>query len=238
MRRLVLLSLTLLAAPLARAGDVAERLVRLAPGLDPRVAQLATQALSCATGQSADLATERLAIIDYSRPSTEPRLWVFDLRQQALLYVEHVTHGSGSGENHTTQFSNRPGSHQTSLGLFRTRETYNGRNGYSLRLDGLDKGFNDRARERAIVMHGAPYVNDEIIRTMGRLGRSQGCPAVREAIATPLIDSLKDGQYVFAFYPDQEWLQRSALLSCPPARFAALAVARVAPGTAQANSAL
>ena len=100
-------------------------------------------------------------MIDYSRPSTQKRLWVFDLRTRALLYEELVAHGRGSGENVATSFSNDPESHQSSLGLFRTEDTYVGRNGYSLRLRGLDAGFNDHAYERAIVMHGAPYVSDD-----------------------------------------------------------------------------
>jgi hypothetical protein len=108
-----------------------------------------------------------------------------------------------------------PGSRQTSLGLFRTSETYQGSNGYSLRLDGLEPGFNDLARERAIVLHGAGYVSEDLVRRQGRLGRSWGCPAVRSGVAQPLIDDLKDGQYVFAYYPDAEWLRRSRLLACP-----------------------
>ena len=146
--------------------------------------------------------------------STATRLWVFDLATRRLLYAEQVAHGKYSGDNYTRSFSNEPGSLQTSIGLFRTSETYQGSNGYSLRLDGLEPGFNDRARERAIVMHGAPYVSDDSVQKLGRLGRSWGCPAVRASVARPLIDDLKDGQYVFAYYPDAEWLQRSALLSC------------------------
>src|SRR5262245_21433231 len=150
-----------------------------------------------------------LTVIDYSKASTEPRLWVLDLAARKLLYEELVSHGQGSGGNFATKFSNRADSHQTSLGLFVTDTTYVGRNGYSLRLDGLDEGFNDRARERAIVMHGAPYVNAEITQSLGRLGRSHGCPALREAIARELIDRVKGGGLVFSYYPDQEWLNSS-----------------------------
>jgi hypothetical protein len=133
-----------------------------------------------------------------------------------VLYHELVAHGQGSGGNRATQFSNAPDSHQTSLGLFLTDTTYVGRNGYSLRLDGLDRGFNDRARERAIVMHGAAYVNDDITHPLGRLGRSHGCPAVREAIAHELIDRVKGGGLLFAYYPDPAWLNHSKYLtSCP-----------------------
>jgi hypothetical protein len=101
-----------------------------------------------------------------------------------------------------TQFSNEPDSHRTSLGLFRTDAPYVGKNGYSLRLDGLDKGLNDRARERAIVMHGAPYVSAAFVKSNGRLGRSHGCPAVSADVARQMIDRVKGGGLVFAYYPD------------------------------------
>jgi hypothetical protein len=117
-----------------------------------------------------------------------------------------------------TRFSNLDGSHQSSLGLFVTADTYKGKNGYSLRMRGLEPGVNDAAMARAIVMHGAPYVDPSQGERMGRLGRSWGCPAVRSAVAKPMIDLLKDGQFVFSYYPDQAWLARSALLKCPAAR--------------------
>jgi hypothetical protein len=183
--------------------------------ISPKVLKLALAASQCAirTGAVSDPTT--LTVIDYSKASTEPRLWVLDLETRKLLYEELVSHGQGSGENFATQFSNLPDSHQTSIGLFVTDTTYVGRNGYSLRLDGLDRGFNDRARERAIVMHGAPYVNSQITRSLGRLGRSHGCPAVREVVARELIDRVKGGSLVFSYYPDQKWLQSSKYLgSC------------------------
>ena len=108
---------------------------------------------------------------------------MFDLHTHALLYEELVAHGKTAATTWPTRFSNEPDSHQSSLGLLLTEDTYVGKNGYSLRLRGLDEGFNDRASERAIVMHGAPYVNDDFARTMGRLGRSWGCPALREGVA-------------------------------------------------------
>lgn len=185
-----------------------------APDLDPDVLRLALQAMTCATSQGMP-ASARLAVIDYSRPSVEPRLWVFDLERRQLLFHELVAHGRNSGDNLTRYFSNENGSLASSLGLFRTQESYDGSNGYSLRMDGLDPGFNDRARERAIVMHGAPYVNTEVGRELGRLGRSWGCPAVRSGIARRMIDSLKGGQFVFSYYPDPHWLSASRMLNCP-----------------------
>ncbi len=180
--------------------------------IDPDVFEMALGAAACAvrSGSIADPAT--LTVIDYSRPSTAKRLWVFDLRDPALLYEELVAHGKKSGENMATRFSNELDSHQSSIGLFLTEDTYVGRNGYSLRLRGLDRGFNDRAYERAIVMHGAPYVNDEIARTNGRLGRSWGCPALREGVARAVIDRVKGTGLVFAYYPDSEWLKSSKYL--------------------------
>src|SRR5262249_26020375 len=112
-----------------------------------------------------------------------------------------------------TEFSNNAESNMTSLGLFRTAEAYVGHNGYSLRLDGLERGVNDRARERAIVIHGAPYVNAVTARANGYLGRSLGCPAVRPEIARKLIDAVKGGGLVFAYYPDRNWLKTSDFLN-------------------------
>ncbi|APE31586.1 hypothetical protein BOX17_11880 [Halomonas aestuarii] len=186
-----------------------QTLTRLAPDADPRVMRLAARALSCA-----DPDAERLAVIDFSLPSTEPRLWVFDLRRQKLLFEELVSHGQGSGNAMAKTFSNIPESHQSSIGLFRTMNSYQGSNGYSLRLEGLEPGVNDLAYERAIVIHGADYVSEDFIERTGRLGRSHGCPAVRQSVAAPLIDSIKEDQYLFTYYPDPEWLASSDFFHC------------------------
>ncbi|MCW4149289.1 murein L,D-transpeptidase catalytic domain family protein [Halomonas sp. 18H] len=222
----------ILLAPSLQAGDfmartfspgpldqpaLAQQLSRLAPQANPGVLNLAARALECA-----DPSAERLAVIDFSLPSTEPRLWVFDLQRERLIFRELVSHGQGSGDNMATAFSNIPESHQSSIGLFRTLNSYQGRNGYSLRLKGLEPGINDRAYQRAIVMHGADYVSEAFIDEVGRLGRSHGCPAVRQEVARPLIDSIKNQQYLFTYFPDQEWLSQSRYLSCPnsPSRLA------------------
>lgn len=191
-----------------------DRLHRLAPAVDARVLSLALEATECAIASGTVATARRLAVIDYSRPSTEPRLWVFDLEQARLLYTEHVAHGRNSGENYARAFSNRESSHQSSLGLFTTAETYFGGNGYSLRMDGLEPGVNDLARARAIVMHGANYVDPTMALRQGRLGRSFGCPAVRPAVADAIIDTLKGGQLLFAYYPDQQWLANSRFFRC------------------------
>ncbi|QFU00752.1 hypothetical protein FIU83_03780 [Halomonas sp. THAF5a] len=197
------------AAPPASPGPLAQALQRLAPDADARVMRLAARALSCA-----DPNAERLAVIDFSLPSSEPRLWVFDLQNRQLLFRELVSHGQGSGNAMASRFSNVPESHQSSIGLFRTMNSYQGSNGYSLRLEGLEPGVNDLAYERAIVIHGADYVSEDFIEQTGRLGRSHGCPAVRQDVATPLIDSLKEDQYLFTYYPDPAWLASSDFLRC------------------------
>jgi hypothetical protein len=208
-------ALSLFLSTSAAATVAVEDLARLAPDADPQVLRLALQARACAIHHGEAQADDRLAVIDYAQPSTEQRLWVFEFKPLRLLHHEHVAHGRGSGENFAQRFSNVEGSHQSSLGLFRTAETYQGGNGYSLRMDGLEPGINDRARSRAIVMHGAPYVNPEMAQRQGRLGRSFGCPAVRREVAQDVIDSLKQGQLLFAYYPDANWLSQSAFLSCP-----------------------
>lgn len=204
------------AAPEAPA-DTPDRLVdalhRAAPALDRDVLAMAARAMTCSIRRGEPVPARRLSVIDYSLPSTRPRLWVFDLQRQRLLFEEWVAHGRNTGENLATRFSNANGSYMSSLGSFVTQEAYSGANGYSLRLQGLEPGFNDNARDRAIVIHGAPYVSDALIRAQGRLGRSLGCPAVRTTVARPLIDSIRDGSFVFAYYPDPAWLKQSRLLS-------------------------
>ena len=190
------------------------RLQRLAPDADPGVLALALEARACAARSGNAAESPRLAVIDYTLPSTRKRLWVFDLDRDALLYSEHVAHGRGSGENYATSFSNRDESHQTSLGLFTTNETYVGGNGYSLRMDGLEPGINSNARQRLIVMHGAPYVDPVQAQRQGRLGRSYGCPALRPQVARQVIDTLKQGQMLFAYADEAEWLSGSRYFGC------------------------
>ena len=221
LRRLFLVAATLgaLCSPAFAANTSSpglyNSLAQAAPELNPQVLKSALSAMQCAVSSGASPA-QNLAVIDYSQPSTARRLWIFDLRKKTLVLRDLVAHGQKSGENFATQFSNNEGSHQSSLGLFRTQESYQGANGYSLRMDGLEPGINDSARERAIVIHPASYVNPLWSQTQGRIGRSQGCPAVRPQVARQVVDKLKDGQFMFAWYPDQHWLQSSAYLNCKP----------------------
>lgn len=208
-----LLLIAFFTLPAAYADSLEAALIKAAPDANAKVIALAVRASQCSRTRSAAPA-QRLAIIDYSLPSTAQRLWVFDLKQRKLLFHELVAHGRNSGENMARQFSNQNASYATSLGLYRTQSSYVGQNGYSLRMEGLEPGFNDNAFERAIVIHGAPYVSPVLARANGRIGRSLGCPAVRPAIAHQLIDSMKDGQLLFSYYPDQRWLTSSSYINC------------------------
>jgi len=189
------------------------QLASAAPELNLQVLKRAVAAMTCAVNHGAEPAS-RLAVIDFSLPSTEQRLWLFDLETKSLVMRELVAHGQGSGDNYANQFSNIEGSHQTSLGLFRTQESYYGQHGYSLRMDGLEQGINDQARSRAIVIHGADYVDKSWIARQGRIGRSHGCPAVSRHVIRSVVDNLKGGQFLFAYYPDEQWIQTSAYLNC------------------------
>ncbi len=154
-----------------------------------------------------------LTVIDYSLPSTQKRLWIIDLRQQKILLHTVVAHGRNSGALLAERFSNRPESYQSSLGFFQTGEAYQGKHGYSLRLDGLEAGINDQARARAIVIHGADYAKETVAATAGRLGRSLGCPAVPPDLSTPLIKLIKEGSLLFIYGKDPNYLRMSKFWS-------------------------
>jgi hypothetical protein len=168
-------------------------------GLSPKVLRAALDAVACARSRGVSGRKDLLTVIDYSLPSSAPRLWVLDLAHGKVLFHDLVAHGAGSGDNYARQFSNTMDSRQTSLGLFLTEGTYEGGNGYSLRLRGLDPGVNDQAEARNIVMHGAWYVSAEHVREHGRLGRSWGCPALSVEEARPVIETVKGGSFVYAY---------------------------------------
>jgi len=205
MRLLPLIPLCLFASLQVSADEVA-LISRVAPQINPLVITEAVSAMKCAQTHGVGEDASRIAIIDYTISSKKPRLWVVDLQAEKLLFEEYVAHGKGSGEDIPKLFSDRNGSHQSSLGLFLTDATYQGGNGYSLKLQGLSKGLNESAMERQIVMHGASYVNPVAALAMGRLGRSWGCPAVRQEVARPMIDTLKEGQFIYAHGPGTEQL--------------------------------
>jgi hypothetical protein len=188
-------------------GTVPATFAKGAKGLSPEVLAMALDAVAAARAQGVTGRDDLLTVIDYSRPSTEPRLWVLDLAHGEVLFHELVAHGSGSGDNYATRFSNVNDSRQTSLGLFRTAGTYEGGNGYSLKLEGLDRGVNDNAEARHIVMHGAWYVSPDHASSHGRLGRSWGCPALSETVAPRVIDTIKGGTFLFSYAGDPSFQQ-------------------------------
>ncbi|MEX1240238.1 MAG: murein L,D-transpeptidase catalytic domain family protein [Cyclobacteriaceae bacterium] len=153
-----------------------------------------------------------ISIIDFSKPSTEKRFYTIDLKNQILKYHTYVAHGRNTGANMASEFSNIPHSNQSSLGFYVTAETYVGSKGYSLRLDGKEKSFNDKIRSRTVVMHAADYATESWIKCYGRLGRSQGCPALPPKISKEVIDVIKNKTAIFTYYPDRHYLNASRYL--------------------------
>lgn len=153
-----------------------------------------------------------ISIIDFTLPSTEKRLWVIDLTSGRILHHSLVAHGKNSGELYARSFSNNQDSYQSSLGFYLTGQTYMGKHGLSLKLHGLEPGINDRAEARAIVIHGADYVDDTYARKTGRLGRSWGCPAIPMQQHKEIIKLLAGGTCLFIYYPDRDYLSRSLFI--------------------------
>jgi hypothetical protein len=153
-----------------------------------------------------------ISIIDFRKSCNESRFYVIDLSRQKVLYQTLVAHGRKSGDIYARHFSNAPGSLKSSLGFFVTGDTYDGEYGYSLYLYGMDEGFNDQAKARGIVVHGAPYVTRSFLREYGKIGRSQGCPALPAGLHINIIDTIMGGTCLFQFYDDKMYLQKSVLL--------------------------
>lgn len=149
---------------------------------------------------------EIISICDFNQPSVVERLWVIDLVAKKVLFNTYVAHGAATGEDCAVQFSNVQNSHKSSLGFYVTMQPYQGDHGTSLRLHGVDQGFNDAAFKRDIVVHGADYVSDDFICNNQRLGRSWGCPAVPLCYAEPIVNTIKDGTCLFIYYPDTKYL--------------------------------
>ena len=154
-----------------------------------------------------------LSVVDFTKSSTIPRLFIIDVEKKKIIHKSLVSHGRGSGDEFATKFSNTPNSYQSSLGFYVTGETYVGEHGISLRLDGVEKGFNDRARERGIVIHSADYVNETFARKVGRLGRSHGCPALPAEGYSEIIDIIKNKSAFFIYYPEKNYLSGSQYLN-------------------------
>jgi len=154
-----------------------------------------------------------ITIIDFTKPISQERLFVIDLVGEKIIFKSLVAHGKNSGENYATSFSNNPDSHQSSLGYYLTDKSYVGRHGYSLLLDGLEKGINDNARKRAVVIHGAEYVSQRYIVSNDRLGRSFGCPALPEETASEIIDTIQEKSLLFIYSTDRNYCKNSSFFN-------------------------
>lgn len=182
-------------------------------GLSQKAYQYAIDGLVKLKEQGAIINDDLISIVDFTKSSAQKRLYVIDLEHHQLLFNTYVAHGQNSGKEFANRFSNAPESFQSSLGFYETSETYQGKNGYSMHLTGLEKGINDKADQRAIVMHGAPYVSESFIRSQGYIGRSWGCPAVPEKLTRPIIDKIKNGTCLFIFSENKNYLRRSKILN-------------------------
>jgi hypothetical protein len=180
-------------------------------GLSKKVYEMALRGMN-KLSNNGHIKANILSIVDFSQPSTSKRLYVIDLDNYTLLYNTWVAHGAKSGKTAATYFSNKPSSHKSSLGFYVTGETYKGSNGYSLKLLGMEKGINDYALKRGIVMHGADYVSEEYIASQGYIGRSYGCPAVASEISNELIDMVKEGTCLFIYHPSATYKTKSKLI--------------------------
>jgi hypothetical protein len=157
--------------------------------------------------------TDVITICDFSLSSRQKRLFIIDLKNGELLLNTYVAHGRKSGMEYARSFSNKANSHQSSLGFYITRNQYYGENGLSLRLDGIDKGFNDKALKRNIVVHGSEYANDDFLNTNSFLGRSYGCPAVPEGDIENIVNTIKEGSCFFIYYPAKKYITSSKILN-------------------------
>ena len=181
-------------------------------GLNRKAFELAQTGFQKLREQGAFLNDSIISIIDFSLPSSEKRLYILDLKNYRLLFNTYVAHGRNSGKEIAKSFSNKPSSYKSSLGFYRTLETYFGSNGFSLKLEGLERGINDNAYKRAIVLHGADYVDPDYVGIQGYIGRSEGCPAVMLNEAEPIINTIKNGSCLFIYHPTSTYRLHSSLL--------------------------
>lgn len=154
-----------------------------------------------------------LAIADFSQSSSKKRLYILDLKNYKILFQTLVAHGRNSGREWATSFSNKTSSNKSSAGFFVTGDTYNGSNGYSLKLTGVEKGINDNAYNRAIVVHGADYVSESMAANRGYIGRSWGCPAIPLKETRPIINTIRNSTCFFIYQPDESYPHLSTLLN-------------------------
>ncbi|MCC7400018.1 MAG: murein L,D-transpeptidase catalytic domain family protein [Chitinophagaceae bacterium] len=181
-------------------------------GLNRKAYEFARRGFMNLVSQGKIINDSILSIVDFSQPSNNKRLYVLDMKNFKILFNTLVAHGKNSGREWANSFSNAPRSFKSSLGFYATREPYEGKKGYSLKLVGLEPGINDKAYQRAIVLHGANYVSQSYIDDMGYIGRSEGCPAIPVHDAEPVIDLIKDGSCLFIYSPSPGYTRHSALI--------------------------
>ncbi|CDZ79006.1 hypothetical protein BN59_03321 [Legionella massiliensis] len=199
--------------PTLSLDEIQNMLQQEAPTLNVAVINKVLKTLKCANEFNVEH-NNVLTIIDYSLPSSEKRLWVFDLKERTLLFNTYVSHGIMSGALETKYFSNKYNSKSSSIGVYKTEKSYYGRDGLSLRLDGLDQGFNDNAANRSVVMHGGWYVDENFIKKYGRAGRSWGCPALPLNMTKQIINTIKEDSLFVVYYPSDNWFMKSKFLNC------------------------
>jgi hypothetical protein len=180
-------------------------------GLSQQAFDYAKQGLSILIAEGKLLNDSIISIIDFSEPSNKKRLFVIDLKHYKVLFNTLVAHGRNTGREWATSFSNQNSSLKSSPGFYITRETYDGHNGFSLKLEGVERGINDNAYERGIVLHGAAYVCDDLANAQGFIGRSQGCPAVPVQVSRPIINTIKNGSCLFVYHPS--YISHSSVLN-------------------------
>lgn len=193
--------------------EISNMLHKQAVNLNAPVINKVLTSLNCAKEHNVQH-NNILTVIDYSLPSSEKRLWVFDLKEKKLLFYTYVSHGIKSGTLFSNYFSNKHDSKASSIGVYKTDQAYYGREGLSLRLSGLESNFNDNASNRAVVMHGGWYVEEPFIKKYGRAGRSWGCPALPLSLYQPIINTIKDNSLFVVYYPNDEWIVKSKFLNC------------------------
>lgn len=199
-------------AALASTASAATQILSEAPGLNANVLSLGLDAYLYAKKHGVAVKKSLLTIVDYSLPSSQKRLWVIDLKRGQVLNTLLVAQGKNTGYTQAKYFSNQDSSLKSSIGVFLTGDQYYGKHGKSMRLNGLDKGYNDHARQRGIVVHAASYVTEAYVQAHGRVGNSWGCLAVDPAISSQLIDELKGGSLIFSYYPDENYLAYAPFL--------------------------
>ena len=203
---------TVVSTPLAPAlKSVYDSLHLNLKGLSQQAFDYAKKGLNNLIAEGKLLNDSIISIVDFSQPSTQKRLFIIDLKNYKILFNTLVAHGKNTGREWATSFSNLNSSFKSSPGFYITRETYEGKNGFSLKLEGVERGINDNAYERGIVMHGAAYVCDAFVNAHGYSGRSQGCPAVPEQVSRPIINTIKNGSCLFVYHPS--YISKSPILS-------------------------